>query len=155
MADSCNRMKLAIAILSATGGPGSRLLPAFVAAARKRLPAGTSAELLISETGAPTQAVAATARELGARHLSDTNSYGDALRACLAATDAGHIVTIEHDLSQSPLLIPALYAARHEGDLVVASRYHRTGYANHPLPPQRCQPLGEPFPRHGAGPAGA
>ena len=127
-------MNLTIIVLSAQGAHGSRLLPAFIEEARQRLPAGTSTELLISEIGPPTLVVAEAARELGARHLSNASSYGDALRACLAATNAEHVVTIEQDLSQSPVLIPALYAARHRGDLVVASRYHRTGYANHRFP---------------------
>jgi SAM-dependent methyltransferase len=138
-------MNLAIVILSAAGGSGSQLLPAFLEEARRRLPSGTSTELVISEIGPPTAAVDAVARGLGARHLSSARSYGDSLRACLAATDADHIVTIEHDLSQSPLLIPALYAARHEGDLVVASRYHRTGYANHRFPRSLASRWGNRF----------
>lgn len=59
--------------------------------------------------------------------------YGGALRTAIEDLDAEYIVTIDSDGSHPPALLPYLYQARRQADIVIASRYVRHGHARMPL----------------------
>ncbi len=69
-------------------------------------------------------------RESGAKVILQTGSgYGNALVEGFRNAAGDYIVTMDSDLSHAPQFILSMWQARHEADIVIASRYVRGGCA--------------------------
>lgn len=74
------------------------------------------------------------ASTLGARVVAqDEPGYGGALKAGFQAANGEYILTLDADLSHDPDFIQAMWDARREAEVIVASRYVPQGSAEMPL----------------------
>jgi SAM-dependent methyltransferase len=70
---------------------------------------------------------------LGARLIAaEQPEYGHLLRAGFREVEGTYTLTLDADLSHSPDFVPAMWEARHAGEVVVASRYAPHGEAHMP-----------------------
>jgi SAM-dependent methyltransferase len=93
--------------------------------------AGICAEILVVGS---TDAVMDAATRGGATAVRQAgDGYGSAVRAGLERATADYVVTMDADSAHPLALLPYLYQARHEADVVIASRYVRHGFAAMPL----------------------
>jgi glycosyltransferase involved in cell wall biosynthesis len=70
------------------------------------------------------------AAELGARAVAERRrGYAGALETGFAEAQGDYVLTLDADLSHEPAFAAKLWRARHEADIVIASRYARGGTA--------------------------
>ena len=70
------------------------------------------------------------ARSLGARVVDEKRKgYGGALATGLEEASADFVLTLDADMSHDPGFVSKMWRARHEADIVIASRYVRGGAA--------------------------
>jgi dolichol-phosphate mannosyltransferase len=75
------------------------------------------------------------AEELGAIVVTQRlPGYGGALKAGFEQAQGEYIITMDADLSHSPSFLPAIWRARHDAEVVIASRYVSGGAADMPWP---------------------
>lgn len=80
------------------------------------------------------EATRRVAGENGARLLSPPGrGYGNALRAGFEQARGAYLITMDADLSHPPDFLAELWAARRQGEVVIASRYVAGGRAQMPL----------------------
>ena len=73
------------------------------------------------------------ARSLGASVIMQRGKgYGGAIRTAFEDVNATWLLTMDADFSHHPVFIKYLYARRHEGEIVIASRYTAQGYGEMP-----------------------
>jgi len=60
------------------------------------------------------------------------NGYGGAIRTAFEDINARWLLTMDADFSHHPVFIKYLFARRHEGEIIIASRYAAQGYAEMP-----------------------
>jgi len=90
-------------------------------------------EVIIVDGGSTDDTVE-VARGLGARVIpQEEPGYGGALKAGFQEAQGEFILTLDADLSHHPDFIEAMWEARHEADVVVASRYVPQGSAQMPF----------------------
>ncbi len=89
---------------------------------------------IIVVVGPSTDDTALVARERGAHVIEQTTKgYGGALAEGFAAARGEWILTMDADLSHPPVVIGTIWAARETADMLIASRYVRSGSAAMPL----------------------
>jgi len=94
---------------------------------------GIRAEVCVID-GHSRDRTAVVAESLGARVIPQRGSgYGGAIRTAFEEIDATYLITIDADGSHPPAIIKYLYAARHEAEVVIASRWTAQGHADMPL----------------------
>ncbi len=90
---------------------------------------GASGEVVVVDGGSRDETVRSAA-QAGARVVPQGGTgYGDALRTGLAAGQGRYLVTMDADYSHDPDFLGALWRARHQAHVVIASRYVPGGYA--------------------------
>lgn len=73
------------------------------------------------------------ARSLGAVVIPQRGKgYGGAIKTAFEDINATWLLTMDADFSHHPVFIKYLYARRHEGEIVIASRYAAQGYGEMP-----------------------
>jgi len=83
--------------------------------------------------GGSTDGTPELAAELGAQVIQQKGrGYGGATRTAFEQIDAEYILTLDADFSHHPAFIRYLFAARHEAEIIIASRYASQGYADMP-----------------------
>lgn len=106
----------------------AELIPAL----RQVLPVDV-AEYEILVVGSRPNKALQLAGALGARAILQTRpGYGGALEAGFAHATGEYILTLDADPSHPPAFAPVLWQARHEADVVIASRYVQGGVADKP-----------------------
>ena len=88
---------------------------------------GINAEIIVADGGSGdgTQQAAASR---GARVVRQVErGYGGALLAGFEASRAPYVITMDADLSHRPVVLEDLWKNRHEGEVVIASRYVPAG----------------------------
>jgi dolichol-phosphate mannosyltransferase len=105
-----------------------RLLLPRIASVLKSL--DQSSEVLIVDSMTPLDATAEVAAACGARAIprEGGNAYGDAVRTGIAKARGQWVIFMDADGSHPPEWIAKLFAARHDHDLVIASRYVQQGF---------------------------
>jgi glycosyltransferase involved in cell wall biosynthesis/predicted SAM-dependent methyltransferase len=79
---------------------------------------------IIVVDGGSTDDTTEVASNLGARTIGQEKpGYGGALQAGFKAANGEHVLTLDADLSHDPGFIRAMWAARPEAEVIVASRY--------------------------------
>jgi len=125
-----NTLDLSVVIASLNEAPNLyRLLPALRDALQGL---GVSWEILVIDGNSTdgTQKVVEAAR---ARYVCETTpGYGTAIVRGIAEAQGAFVLTMDADLSHPTEFIRALWEARTQGDLVIASRYVAGGYADQP-----------------------
>ena len=86
-------------------------------------------EILILDAGSLDD-IREVAGTFGATLIQVPRGYGRALQKGFETALGKYIITMDADLSHSPHIIPQLYSYRHEAELVIASRYVKSGYAS-------------------------
>jgi dolichol-phosphate mannosyltransferase len=90
-------------------------------------------EIIIVDGGSTDDTVE-VATGLGARVIpQEEPGYGGALKAGFQVARGEHILTLDADLSHHPDFIEAMWEARHEAEVIVASRYVPQGSAQMPF----------------------
>ncbi len=84
--------------------------------------------------GGSTDDTTEVASSLGARTIGqEERGYGGALKAGFRAANGEYILTLDADLSHDPDFIQAMWKARDEAEIIVASRYVSDGSAQMPV----------------------
>jgi len=124
---------LSVIILAMNEAPNlARLLPQ-TSRVLDRL--GIAAEIVVV-AGSSTDGTADVARSHGAQVIDQSSKgYGGALAEGFAAAWGDYLLTMDADFSHMPIFIGTLWAARHTGDVLIASRYVRGGRSA--MPPFR------------------
>ncbi len=90
-------------------------------------------EIIIVDGGSTDDTVEVV-KSLGARVIpQDEPGYGGALKAGFQSARGEYILTLDADLSHDPDFIERMWEARHEAEVVVASRYVPQGSAQMPV----------------------
>jgi dolichol-phosphate mannosyltransferase len=126
-----DRLDLSVVIASLNEAPNLyRLLPLL----REALDAlGVRWEILIIDGNSAdgTQKVVEAA---GAQYICETRpGYGTAIARGVCEARGTYVLTMDADLSHPAEFIRALWEARHDADIVIASRYVPGGHADQPL----------------------
>ena len=83
--------------------------------------------------GGSTDDTVGVAHALGAVVIPQRgNGYGGAIRTAFEDINARWLLTMDADFSHHPVFIKYLFARRHEGEIIIASRYAAQGYAEMP-----------------------
>jgi len=91
------------------------------------------AEVFVVDGGSSDD-TAVVAEELGAKVIAQEGAgYGGALKTAFAQIECPYIVTLDADYSHHPFLIKYLYEARHDAEIIIASRRIQGGYASMPM----------------------
>jgi len=91
---------------------------------------GIRAEIIVADGGS-TDGTPAAAASRGARVVPQLErGYGGGLLAGFAASRAPYVITMDADLSHRPVVLEELWRHRHDGEVVIASRYVPTGEAD-------------------------
>ena len=95
---------------------------------------GISCEIVIVDGGSTDGTVEQAAASAGTTRVitQSRKGYGQALRDGFATAQGEYILTMDADHSHSPALIPSLWHARSQGEMVIASRYVPGGRAEMP-----------------------
>jgi dolichol-phosphate mannosyltransferase len=124
------RPELSAVIPAHNEGPNLReLLPALLAIVEAL---GVRCEILVvvrSEDEATREALAG----VGAILLQAEPGYGGALRTGFRVALGDFVLTMDADLSHPPTFVADLWRARHEAEVLIASRYVPGGGARMPL----------------------
>ncbi len=108
----------------------ARLIPRLLEA----IPAGITEYEVIVVDGHSCDGTPEVASALGARVVTQScPGYGGALREGFAQARGEYILTMDADLSHPPVFLPAMWQARTEAEVVIASRYVPGGAADMPL----------------------
>ncbi|MFP4394879.1 MAG: glycosyltransferase [Anaerolineales bacterium] len=100
---------------------------------RRSMPPDIVRYEIIVVDGHSSDGTAQSAIELGADVITQSApGYGGALQAGFERAQGQYILTLDADLSHSPDFLPALWEARHDAEVVVASRYVPGGKADMP-----------------------
>jgi dolichol-phosphate mannosyltransferase len=106
-----------------------KLIPALKAA----MPADVTDYEIVVIDGHSHDGTPGVAEELGARVVAQTGpGYGGALREGFTQARGEYVLTLDADLSHSPSFLPAMWEARAEAEVVIASRYAPGGAADMP-----------------------
>jgi len=85
---------------------------------------------LITVDGGSCDGTREIARELGARVVDERRrGYAGALETGFAEARGDYILTLDADMSHEPAFVAKMWRARHQADIVIASRYVRGGAA--------------------------
>ena len=85
---------------------------------------------LITVDGGSRDGTREIARELGARVVDERRrGYAGALATGFAEANGDYILTLDADMSHEPAFVAKMWRARHQADIVIASRYVRGGAA--------------------------
>jgi len=103
------------------------LLPRLHHAARMFL-APDEYEILIMDA-CSTDDIARVVSEGGARLVTVPGGYGRALRKGFETAKGRYIITMDADLSHNPYIIPQLYSHREDAEMIIASRWIRSGHS--------------------------
>jgi dolichol-phosphate mannosyltransferase len=107
-----------------------RIVPAI---REEIFPAADGAEIIVVDGGSRDR-TREVAESLGARVVvQDERGYGGALIAGFAAAKGRYILTMDADLSHSPVFFHDMHSKIRSCDVVIASRYVRGGKATMPL----------------------
>ena len=88
---------------------------------------GCQYEIIVVDNHSPDQ-TAQVCSSAGATLLQQTSpGYGGALWTGFAAAKGEYILTMDADLSHTPDLVPGLWNARNDAELIIASRYVKGG----------------------------
>lgn len=111
-----------------------RLLLPRLSAELKRL--GHASEIVVVDTHLPLDETEKVCLEHGARYIRRAagNSFGDAVRAGIAAAQGVWIVCMDADGSHAPEFVAQLVAQATLHDVVIASRYVAGGHTENTLP---------------------
>lgn len=101
-----------------------------IAMSAKRLPRETTWEIIVAQPQGQDAQLEAQVSAAAGKYIPNAGHYGEAFRAALAVASGKYLLTMEPGLAHSPYIIPELFARREEADLIIASRYIRTGFAN-------------------------
>jgi dolichol-phosphate mannosyltransferase len=94
---------------------------------------GCQYEIIVVDNHSPDE-TALVCSSSGATLLQQTSpGYGGALWAGFAAAKGEYILTMDADLSHTPELVPGLWGARKNAELIIASRYVSGGSAEMPV----------------------
>jgi len=86
-------------------------------------------EILIVDAES-TDNTARVVSENNANLIQVQRGYGVALAQGISACRGDYIITMDADFSHSPWIIPILYASRDEGEVIIASRYVKSGFSH-------------------------
>jgi len=85
---------------------------------------------LITVDGGSRDGTREIAREMGARVVDERRrGYAGALATGFAEANGDYILTLDADMSHEPAFVAKMWRARHQADIVIASRYVRGGVA--------------------------
>ena len=122
-------MELSIIIPTLNEAANLRLLLPKIHQATARLLKDREYEVLILDAGSEDD-IQEVAKTFGATLVHVPRGYGRALQKGFELARGTYIITMDADLSHSPHIIPQLYSYRHEAELIIASRYVKSGYAS-------------------------
>lgn len=94
-----------------------------------------SYEIIIVDTMQPMDNTPSICDKYNARYVnrSGGNNYGDAVRTGIAAAEGKYVIFMDADGSHSPDFIPKLLDKRSEYDIIIASRYVKSGGSDNSL----------------------
>lgn len=95
---------------------------------------GASYEIVVVDTPEPRDGTPEVCAAHGARHVPRVGGlrYGHAVATGIAASRGRWVVFMDADGSHEPEQVARLWEARHDADLVIASRYTRGGRTDNP-----------------------
>ena len=86
-------------------------------------------EILIIDSGSKDD-IRQVALENKVRLIEVNRGYGIAVKAGIKASRGRYVIMMDADLSHNPYIIPNLYSHREEAEILIASRFIKTGYNN-------------------------
>ncbi len=105
----------------------------IIPAIHERITYSVNGSEIIIVDGGSTDKTCEVARSLGARVLSQKErGYGGALIAGFGAANGEYILTMDADLSHSPVFFHNMYRQMQHSEVVIASRYVKGGRATMP-----------------------
>jgi dolichol-phosphate mannosyltransferase len=107
------------------------LLPVLAIASRTLTP---NVEIIVSDARLPLDDTAAVCAAHGVKHLHRTggDTYGDAVRSGIAASNGKFVILMDSDGSHNPKELSKLWAKREGYDIVIGSRYVKGGNTENP-----------------------
>jgi len=85
---------------------------------------------VITVDGGSSDGTRELAQEMGARVIAERRrGYAGALETGFAEAKGDYILTLDADMSHEPAFVAKMWRARHQADIVIASRYVRGGVA--------------------------
>lgn len=87
-------------------------------------------EILVVDTMTPLDGTPEVCNQVGVTYMNREggNTYGDAVRTGIAHSKGDYVVFMDADGSHPPSVLDELYSARHEANVVIASRYVEGGF---------------------------
>jgi dolichol-phosphate mannosyltransferase len=123
-------MKPDIAVVVPVLNERENLEPLFTSLKEVITELGLTADIVVADGGSH-DGSQETATQMGARVVTQTErGYGGALLVGFAATTAPYVVTMDADLSHSPVFLRDFWRLRNEAELLIASRYIPGGNAD-------------------------
>lgn len=124
-------LDLSVVIPAHDEGPNLRVLLPQLRAIVNGL--GITSEVLVVVREEDPATRAAVAGDRGVVVRQQEPGYGGALRSGFALARAPYVLTMDADLSHSPVFVADLWARRDEAEVLIASRYVAGGSARMPL----------------------
>ena len=122
-----------LSVVLPADGEGAHLSHALARLQAALDPLGCAAEILVALSAPDSTASTAAAATTRTRLITATTpGYGSALSAAFAAATGAWVLTIDADVVDPAPIVRDLWTRRHEGDVLIGSRYVAGGEARMP-----------------------